>query len=465
MAERFEKLFVLPENLYIEGSPVLICAGALLKDTVTGRMLVQLKLKNIGTGIIIAVKVKIRAYEPNGEEVDGIEEYQYLDLNVNHAEEFAQKTPIYLPNNSTRRFEVGIIEVVQSGSDTWASDYVTWTPLVEQKPISALHDKELAKQYSIEVGGEMDSKFNPDYIPDEPLDLFRCTCGGINPKTSEVCLYCGRKKEDVFKALDHDLLKQKIDIRLEEEKQKEQKRLEYEKKEKLKKAKIKRFKRLTILTGIILVLTSILIALFTFIIPNIKYSIAADLYRKGKYDEAFNVYSEIVDYKDAKEKRDKSAYKNASILLKNGEYKKAKEIFRVIDTMDSDIINRKILICDCYIAKQELKKGNIKTYKKIISDVLINNIWTIGRSNYKNRITFEKDGSINGSGINTIGNKWSITKSGKICLKDSTSLRDSDLYTVKCNADILDNKFSDNKFSIILMDSSDYGSFYLYGEK
>lgn len=39
MSERYLKLFSLEENLYIPGSPVLIAAGALLKDTQTGRIL------------------------------------------------------------------------------------------------------------------------------------------------------------------------------------------------------------------------------------------------------------------------------------------------------------------------------------------------------------------------------------------------------------------------------------------
>lgn len=32
MSERYAKLSHLPENLYMEGSPVIIAAGALLKD-------------------------------------------------------------------------------------------------------------------------------------------------------------------------------------------------------------------------------------------------------------------------------------------------------------------------------------------------------------------------------------------------------------------------------------------------
>ena len=47
MAERYKRLYALPENLYTSGSPILIQAVALLKDTQTGKILAQLKLKNL----------------------------------------------------------------------------------------------------------------------------------------------------------------------------------------------------------------------------------------------------------------------------------------------------------------------------------------------------------------------------------------------------------------------------------
>ena len=47
MSERYSKLFSLPENLYAEGAPVIVSAGNLLKDNQTGKVLAQLKIKNI----------------------------------------------------------------------------------------------------------------------------------------------------------------------------------------------------------------------------------------------------------------------------------------------------------------------------------------------------------------------------------------------------------------------------------
>ena len=47
MGERYTRLFLLSEQLYIENAPVIIVAGALLKDNKTDNILVQLKFQNI----------------------------------------------------------------------------------------------------------------------------------------------------------------------------------------------------------------------------------------------------------------------------------------------------------------------------------------------------------------------------------------------------------------------------------
>ena len=39
MSERYTKLFDLSENLYTESAPVVIAAGAILKDNQTGKIL------------------------------------------------------------------------------------------------------------------------------------------------------------------------------------------------------------------------------------------------------------------------------------------------------------------------------------------------------------------------------------------------------------------------------------------
>ena len=115
MSERYSKLFSLPENLYAEDSPVIIAAGALLKDNSTGKLLVQLKFRNISDCAINAVKVKINAFDPAGTVLKGVESFSYLDLSVGKDGEFGQKKPIPLSDVTTRSFSVQILSVTHSG--------------------------------------------------------------------------------------------------------------------------------------------------------------------------------------------------------------------------------------------------------------------------------------------------------------------------------------------------------------
>ncbi len=48
MAERYTRVYSLDKDLYAEGSPVLIKAGALLLDNKNNCILAQLKFQNIG---------------------------------------------------------------------------------------------------------------------------------------------------------------------------------------------------------------------------------------------------------------------------------------------------------------------------------------------------------------------------------------------------------------------------------
>ena len=106
MAERYIRLYSLPENQYTAGAPVLIAAGALLKDNQTGKALAQIKFKSISEKQIKAVKVGISAFDVSGKELEGVSEYQYLDLNVGRNAEFGQKQAVTLPDAVTRSFKV-----------------------------------------------------------------------------------------------------------------------------------------------------------------------------------------------------------------------------------------------------------------------------------------------------------------------------------------------------------------------
>ena len=132
MSERYTRVFSLPENLYTVGSPVIISAGALLKDNQTGKVLAQLKLTNIQYKKIKAVKVKLFPLDTMGQPLGEAIDYQYLDLQLTRDGDFGAKTPIPFPDATTRSFTVEVTAVVFADNTAWYSDGASWEPIPER---------------------------------------------------------------------------------------------------------------------------------------------------------------------------------------------------------------------------------------------------------------------------------------------------------------------------------------------
>ena len=94
MGERYTRLFSLSEQLYIENAPVIIAAGALLKDNKTDNVLVQLKFQNIEEKQIKALTVQIIPLDIKNKKIGEKIEYQYLDLNEERDVYFGADVPI-----------------------------------------------------------------------------------------------------------------------------------------------------------------------------------------------------------------------------------------------------------------------------------------------------------------------------------------------------------------------------------
>ena len=99
------------------------------------------------------------------------------------------------------------------------------------------------------------------------------------------------------------------------EKENEEQKIE---KDKIKKEKIKKYSKNSVIIAtslIILILIAILI--IKVIIPNVKYSRASNAYNNGDYEDAVKIYSEIQEFKDAKEKlKDAEIAKNNDYIQK-----------------------------------------------------------------------------------------------------------------------------------------------------
>lgn len=213
MSERYARLFSLPENLYQPGSPVMILAGALLKDNQTGGILALMKFKNVGTKPIRGLKVRFFPQDLTGIDLDQPLEHQYLDLNAARDGEFGQKEPVAFPNAITRAFRVEVYQVVFADGTLWNQEQSSWTPMPPFQALeTALGDKELCKEYQILYGA------NCRIMPQEDKGLWRCTCGAWNMESEAKCHACW-KNLDQLKALDLEQLKASRDARLAREQQ------------------------------------------------------------------------------------------------------------------------------------------------------------------------------------------------------------------------------------------------------
>ncbi len=351
MSERYTKLFSLPPDLYAEGLPLVVSAGNLLKDNVTGRVLVQLKIKNLSSKGVKAAKVTIRTQDTAGRPLEDPVVFEYLDLSVRRGEEFGQKVPIPLPNPSARGFTAEVAEVVFEGNCTWIGTDSPWEPLPAATDLnSALGDPELVKQYQLTYGGPC------RVAPQEHKDLWQCACGAWNREGA--CCGCRKSRNRLF-ALDLKALTAAKDARLAREKAEREAKAAAEKAaaeqaaaEAAARAK-KTKKILAILIPAAAVCLAAVLLLFKVVIPNSHYSKAMALLDAGQYEEAIPAFEALDGYKDsaaqieaakaAKAEKERlaeearieaenaAAYEKASALQAVGQYEEAIEAYTVLN--------------------------------------------------------------------------------------------------------------------------------------
>ena len=72
------------------------------KDDATGKVLAQLKLRNISEDTIIAAYFDIDGYDIEHNKVEELKECQYLDLNVAKGQQFGARNAIHFENKNVR---------------------------------------------------------------------------------------------------------------------------------------------------------------------------------------------------------------------------------------------------------------------------------------------------------------------------------------------------------------------------
>ncbi len=338
MAERYERVFTLSENLYGDGSPIEVLAGVLLKDTRTNGVLAQLKYRSLADGKIRALRVRLQPYDVAGARLGDVVTGEYLDLAVSRDEEFGSRTPIRMPDASARSFAIVGVEVIYEDGTTWAGVTGAWATLAEQPTIKEwLPDGELRKQLRIEYGSQC------IYRPDTIRDLWRCACGAVNHDGEDQCHSCGLALERLSSIRVEELESEK-DSRLEAEKEaQEVERRERQRREEEQNAlRRRRIRTAAIAGGIAAAVIAVALLVTQVIIPEQQLaqecSAAMALLDAGSYGEAAAKCEELVargGQSNAVGELRSAAY-DAAISLKESEnYSDARELFSAVGDFEN----------------------------------------------------------------------------------------------------------------------------------
>ena len=343
MNERYSKVFSLPENLYTEGAPVIIAAGALLKDSQTGRVLAQLKLRNISPKAIKAAAVCLLPLNTVGQPLGEAIRYDYLDLSSTRDTDFGSKSAILMPDITTRSFNAAVVEVIFTDNSVWNANEAAWEPLKSPEALTSRLDSEMVKQFQMEYGSRAENFFL------EQKDLWYCVCGAVNRRGEFACHKCNRTETEL-RNVNMNVLRQNKEARLTRERDWKEKEAAAERER--KKAAIAKAEKIGKIAAIAALLIIIVIILAVKIPPIVRarqeekarlnaYNSAIALIDAESYDEAIAILQDLAGYRDSaqqiqiaeqgkQEMLNADAYAKAVALLEEKDYEGAISAFSAL---------------------------------------------------------------------------------------------------------------------------------------
>lgn len=241
MSEKYTIVQHEKRLFWLQNCPVLLHSYALTKNNTNNSIFLQCKFENIADKPIKAMNIAVKCSDVSHQELANVDNFPYLDINVQPYTLFGDKTPVALPNNTTRNVRIIPLKVIFSDDTTWenTSERAYELAEYEQQPISSLG--ELADQYKRDLHKICTDSEKHNYLPANVNVFTVCGCGKVVLPDTQYCASCGVDFSKLFAINNSEILhteqqqydeeQQKIALQEQQDKlQKETQQLQYRKK-------------------------------------------------------------------------------------------------------------------------------------------------------------------------------------------------------------------------------------------
>ena len=241
MSEKYTIVQHEKRLFWLQNCPVLLHSYALTKNNTNNSIFLQCKFENIADKPIKAMNIAVKCSDVSHQELANVDNFPYLDINVQPYTLFGDKTPVALPNNTTRNVRIIPLKVIFSDDTTWenTSEQAYELAEYEQQPISSLG--ELADQYKRDLHKICTDSEKHNYLPANVNGFTVCGCGKVVLPDTQYCASCGVDFSKLFAINNSEILhteqqqydeeQQKIALQEQQDKlQKETQQLQYRKK-------------------------------------------------------------------------------------------------------------------------------------------------------------------------------------------------------------------------------------------
>lgn len=319
--------------------PLLIVGSAITKDNQKEALLAQIKFLNISSKKISALYIQVQGIGADGEPFSKLDQFTYLDLNVDGFAEFGANTPLYLSNIQTRDLIIVCQKIIYEDDSVWQSNLETnFIKLSLANSVETLINTEAYKELYQELT-EQKVSFAKISKPSSEGNIHLCGCGKYFFGNSK-CPYCGKDFEWWNNQLDEGELLKKKNIRDEAIRKKQEEEKQHaeqlakettQKKENYIKKVKNSLKKLGIIMCIIVAMVLVYVFINNVIIPSQNYNKACEYAKNEDYENAIKWIEKADGYKDSIAKKEEfenmQKYQKGIAFMEDKEYVKAMEIW------------------------------------------------------------------------------------------------------------------------------------------